>query len=254
MFFYFYKRANAIENGLVSNIENNFKNKHFTKTLRICLLTGGGILLLLKKLLFNENTLRMARHPNIIAKWNYDEIVHQEGNRTLEERKKSARRGEDAPPGIRLQELKKSEFQVAGYQPDTSGWKVVDTTGKDIGIVQDLLFDHKLLKMRYIIISLKEGLVSEEYKNILAPVGKARLDIRKKLVEIPGANQEKLLTLPTYKSTKSLARTDEKKIQEAFAGTNLKADKENEYSAEEFYNHPDFDEDSFYSTGQNNED
>ena len=57
----------------------------------------------------------------------------------------------------RLQELSGSDYKIAENQPDIEDWKILDTTGKKVGKVKDLLFDESAMKVRYIVTNLKKG-------------------------------------------------------------------------------------------------
>lgn len=189
----------------------------------------------------------MARHPNIVQKWKYQEDNANKNSGNPEDNRMNINKNNrNAPPGERLEELKNSEYQIADHQPEITNWVVVDANGKEVGIVQDFLFDKDALKVRYIIINLKEGQIIKENKNILIPIGKAVLQREEERILIPAINKEKLLKLPQYRSTKSLAREDEKITQQMFSDLEMQEDNDKKEVSKDFYTHEDFNEDNFY--------
>jgi len=85
----------------------------------------------------------------------------------------------------KLKELDHSDYKIAGNQPDIDGWKILDTSGKKVGKVKDLLFDESSLKVRYIITNLKKGDWLDDDREILIPIGQAKLDRDNENVIIP---------------------------------------------------------------------
>lgn len=46
----------------------------------------------------------------------------------------------------RLQKLKGSDFEIMDGQPDIYGWDVLDSSGKQLGEVDELIFDYESRK------------------------------------------------------------------------------------------------------------
>ena len=57
----------------------------------------------------------------------------------------------------RLQELRGSNFEIAKHQPDIRGWQVRNNTGHLIGKVQELIFDSRAHKVRYMVVSITDS-------------------------------------------------------------------------------------------------
>lgn len=148
--------------------------------------------------------------------------------------------------GNRLKELNHSDYKIAENQPNIDGWKILDTSGKKVGKVKDLLFDEQALKVRYIITNLKKGDLLDEDRNILIPIGQAQLDKDNDRVVVPNITRDKLVALPHYNKAENLTHEDETRIRNSFAGTTAGT-----YNREEFYDHEHFDEERFYAGDTN---
>src|SRR3954469_13698877 len=86
----------------------------------------------------------------------------------------------------RLQHLKGSDFEVADGQPDIRGWDVKDTNGKTIGEVDDLIFDERTLKVRYMVVGLdKKHLDLDKDRDVLVPIGYGEIPEKDKAIVIP---------------------------------------------------------------------
>lgn len=148
--------------------------------------------------------------------------------------------------GNRLKELDHSDYKIAENQPKIDNWKILDTSGKKVGKVKDLIFDEHALKVRYIVTNLKNGDLIDEDKNVLIPIGQAQLDRENERVVVPNINRELLTGLPHYKKVDDLTHEDESRIRNSFAGTTAGT-----YDREKFYDHDHFDEDKFYADTDN---
>ncbi len=180
----------------------------------------------------------MTRHTNIIRKWKYDEVGRDTG--------KSGNENKISAPLEHLKELKNSDYQMSDRLPNIYDWEIIDASTKKIGVVKDFLFDENEEKIRYLIAILEEGEVSGQDKNILIPIGKARLDQQKqKILLVQKVSTETLINLPTYKNVKSLAIEDEKQALLSFSGSTKE---ETKYTKENFYKRKEFNEESFYGT------
>lgn len=142
----------------------------------------------------------------------------------------------------KLKELDHSDYQIAENQPDIDGWKILDTSGKKVGKVKDLLFDESALKVRYIVTNLKDGDWFDDDRKILIPIGQAKLDRDNERVVVPNISRDVVTTLPHYKKVDDLTYDDETRIRNSFAGTTT-----GDYDREKFYDHEHYDEDRFYT-------
>lgn len=150
-----------------------------------------------------------------------------------------------------LEELNHSDYKIAENQPNIDDWKIYNSTENKVGKVEDLLFDKKALKVRYIVTNLKKGDLLDEDKKVLIPIGQARLDRKNKNVLVPNITKAHLTTLPKYKRGEDLRQEDEFAIRNAFSGAGATGDSVGAYNRETFYNHDDFNEDRFYDYNDN---
>ncbi|UJH92336.1 PRC and DUF2382 domain-containing protein [Antarcticibacterium sp. 1MA-6-2] len=148
--------------------------------------------------------------------------------------------------GTRLKELDHSDYKIAENQPKIDNWKILDTSGKKVGKVKDLLFDEQALKVRYIITNLKKGDFLDEDRDVLIPIGQAQLDRENERVIVPNINRELLTGLPHYRKVDDLTHDDETRVRNSFAGTTAGT-----YDRDNFYDHEHFDEDRFYDDDRN---
>lgn len=147
-----------------------------------------------------------------------------------------------------LEELDHSDYKIAEDQPNIENWKILETSGKKVGKVKDLIFDKDAMKVRYIVTNLKDGDLLREDKKVLIPIGRAQLDRENNRVVVPGLDRERLASLPTYKKVDDLTRDDESRIRNSFGGTTAV-----EYESDNFYEHEDYDEERFYAHGMGEE-
>lgn len=84
-----------------------------------------------------------------------------------------------------LHGLNHSDYKIADDQPDIENWKIVDTSGKRVGKVKDLLFDKEAMKVRYIITDLKDGELAPNDRRVLIPIGKARYRAHHRAARLP---------------------------------------------------------------------
>lgn len=141
-----------------------------------------------------------------------------------------------------LEELDHSDYKIAEDQPNIENWKILETSGKKVGKVKDLIFDKNAMKVRYIVTNLKDGDLLREDKTVLIPIGRAQLDRKNDRVMVPDLDRDKLTALPKYKKVDDLTRDDEARIRNSFGGTTAV-----EYDRDNFYEHEDYDEERFYA-------
>lgn len=145
----------------------------------------------------------------------------------------------------RLQELSGSDYKIAENQPDIEDWKILDTTGKKVGKVKDLLFDESAMKVRYIVTNLKKGDWLDDDRDILIPIGQAQLDKDNERVVVPDLNRDVVTGLPHYKKVDDLTYDDETRIRNIFSGNTA-----GDYDRDKFYDHEHYDEDRFYANNK----
>jgi photosynthetic reaction center H subunit len=90
-------------------------------------------------------------------------------------------------------------FDVADGTPDPRGWTVRDASGTDIGKVHDLIVDTVAMRTRYLDVELdKKALRLEKDRDVLIPVGQARLDDDDDRVILASIAGSRLALLPEY--------------------------------------------------------
>ena len=148
-----------------------------------------------------------------------------------------------------LKELKASGYEIAEGEPDIRGWDVQNKEGRTIGEVDELLFDEKSCKVRYIIVDIDDDNSKADDRKVLIPIGLAVLHEKDDDVVLPTINKEQLAMLPDYKKG-SLDVSTEKSIRNILAGvgvTGVAADTLGSTDdSEDFYAHDHFDEDKLY--------
>ena len=145
----------------------------------------------------------------------------------------------------RLQELGESDFEIVDGQPDIRGWEVKDAQGRDIGEVEELIFDARTRKVRYMVVDLEDNEELDlEDREVLIPIGLGILHRDDDEVILSNISAEQLRSLPEYDED-HLTPDVERTICSV-----LGRDTTSFSSADEmepgFYEHEHFDEDSFY--------
>jgi uncharacterized protein (TIGR02271 family) len=109
------------------------------------------------------------------------------------------RRGDDAQWTPRVAALSTIDFEVADGTPDPRGWKVRDAMGTDIGKVHDLIVDTVAMRTRYLDVQLdKDAMHLDDERDILIPVGQARLDDDEDRVILGSLMASQLAGVPAY--------------------------------------------------------
>ena len=149
----------------------------------------------------------------------------------------------------RLKELRGSDYEIADGQPNIKGWDVKNAQGKTIGEVDELIFDTQALKVRYIVLELRENVSDMKSRNVLVPIGLAELHKEDDEVILPSVSADQFSALPDYKKD-TITDQDETSIRIAFAGAGLAAGnkvlQDTDSSTGDFYDHQHFDENSLY--------
>jgi sporulation protein YlmC with PRC-barrel domain len=145
----------------------------------------------------------------------------------------------------RLQELSGSGYEVKKGQPDIRGWEVRDANGQLIGKVQELVFDSRANKVRYMIVNVNDSKELQlEKRTVMVPIGLAVLEQKNDDVILPNVTPFQLRALPRYQKD-DLGTRAEYAISTVFGRTDSKAPatyKEDEDVDESFYNNEMFDE------------
>ena len=112
----------------------------------------------------------------------------------------------------RLQELKRSDFDIVDGEPDIRGWDVRNAQGKKIGEVEELIVDAKQKKVRYMVVDLDDNeLDIDDDREVLIPIGLAQLHKKDDDVILPNVQAQQLSSLPEYDED-TLDETVERKI------------------------------------------
>lgn len=112
----------------------------------------------------------------------------------------------------RLQELKRSDFDIVNGEPDIRGWDVKNAQGKKIGEVEELIVDAQEKKVRYMVVDLDDNdLDIDDGREVLIPIGLAQLHKNDDEVILPNVQVQQLSSLPEYDED-NLDETVERKI------------------------------------------
>jgi hypothetical protein len=114
----------------------------------------------------------------------------------------------------RLRELHGSGYEIEDGQPNIIGWDIRDADNRKFGVVDDLLFDPELHKVRYIIANLKNNDFDLERRKVLIPIGIAELAESDDNVIIP-VSVWQIRALPAYSNR--LTDDDEQDIYVIFS-------------------------------------
>lgn len=152
--------------------------------------------------------------------------------------------------GNRLLHLKGSDYEIVPNEPDIRGWDVRDETTRHIGKVEDLIFDPQAGKVRYMVVKVDRAYDKQPNRNVLVPIGLAKLENTDEDAFLPGITTEQLAALPQYDGT--VTKEIENKIRTVLAGAGGAALlNEAANNVDEFYSHDHFDDANLY--GKNKE-
>ena len=146
--------------------------------------------------------------------------------------------------GHRLQELSGSDFEIKDGQPNIKGWKVRTDSGERIGEVDELIFDSRARKVRYIVLDLEDNDWDLDSREVLVPIGMAEIHRDDDVIILPDISAGQLRSLPDYDKD-HLSTLDEHSIRGAFTGTGASiesATAERTDITPDFYQHEHFDE------------
>lgn len=148
-------------------------------------------------------------------------------------------------PTTRLRELSGSDFTIAKGEPDIRGWDVRDAQKRKFGTIQDLIFDVRAGKVRYLVLNILDTKELElDKRTVMVPIGLAELDPSDNDVYLPTVNPFQLRALPRYDRT-NLGAKAERDVSIVF-GRSAGATDEHTEVDEHFYNHDHFNNDNLY--------
>lgn len=113
----------------------------------------------------------------------------------------------------RMSEVEK-DYKVADDDPDVRGWKVLDSTGNNIGEVDELIVDTEAMKVRYLEVDVDNSLASASDHHILLPIGSATVDRSSKSVTVSTVNSGSLANYPAYRG-ETISRDYEHQLMSA---------------------------------------
>ena len=143
----------------------------------------------------------------------------------------------------RLQELGESNFEMADGQPDIRGWDVKTNSDEEIGEVEELIFDARTRKVRYLVVDISDNDTDREDREVLVPIGHAELDMDDDEVILKNISMEQLRALPAYDEN-NLTEDVERKICQAL-GRDTSTYGTGELN-EDFYRHEQFNDSNLY--------
>jgi len=146
----------------------------------------------------------------------------------------------------KLVELSNSGYEIVSDEPDIRKWKVADVQGRILGIVEELLVDKQLNKIRYIIFKLDGKPLNLVSRRLLIPIGIAELDEVSDIVILPTISIQHLATLPEYKRGK-LTLDTERKIRGIFSSADVPVDYNDMPADNTFYEHEQFNDTNLYN-------
>ena len=137
---------------------------------------------------------------------------------------------------VNLKELRSSGFEMRDGEPDIRGWKVKNNQNKDIGKVNELLFDTESLRVRYLILDLEGKPLNLVSRDVIIPIGLAVVDKPNKLVLLPEVTVGHLASLPIYKK-ENLTIATEREVRNVFAPVEgVDYEDPDYFDPKEFYN------------------
>jgi len=141
-----------------------------------------------------------------------------------------------------LEELDRSDYEIAEGEPDVQGWHIKDTRGSKIGKVHDLLFNPATRKVRYLIADLEARVFGVQNRKVLIPIGLAELHLTDDEVYLPAITIAQLAAAPDY-IRESFKPEDEITVRNAFADD---IDIQQSWDEQTFYEHDHYNERNFY--------
>lgn len=153
---------------------------------------------------------------------------------------------EKAMVNINLKELHSSGFEIRDGEPDIRGWKVKNNQNKDLGKINELLFDTESLRVRYLILDLDGKPLNLVSRDVIIPIGLAVIDKPNKTVLLSDVTVGHLASLPDYKKG-NLTIATEREVRNVFApAEGVEYEDPDYFDPKDFYNHKYYDEKRIY--------
>ena len=146
----------------------------------------------------------------------------------------------DAQGAVPLSDLK--DFKVADGAPDVRGWDVKSDDGRKIGEVKELLVSPSERRVRYLCVRLDRDVAGGGNREVLVPVGVARLDDRNDDVLIPASSVGAFQGIDNYTGG-APTRDYESSLRNRFGATGGAGAKGR---GTDFYAHDHYDENRFF--------
>jgi len=140
---------------------------------------------------------------------------------------------DDAPRVAALKDL--DDFKVAEGFPDPTGWDVFGADAVKLGKVHDLIVDTGAMRTRYLDISLdKHAIGARHDRDVLVPVGVARLDDVHDHVTLNTLSNAQVASLPPFEHGQ-ITRAFESSVVGALPdGTIARSDTSDYYATRHF--------------------
>jgi stress response protein YsnF len=149
----------------------------------------------------------------------------------------------------RLIHLKGSDYEVADGQPDIRGWNVKDINDQTIGEVDDLIFDERTLRVRYMVVDLDHGYFNlKKDRYVLVPIGAGEVPEKHHVVIIPNlsaATADSWSALPAYDHDRLITPEDEYRVRNVFTGAAIPTANA-DVIGDDFYNHEYYEQDNLH--------
>ena len=145
----------------------------------------------------------------------------------------------------RLQKLSGSDYEIVDGQPDIRGWDVRDAAGKQIGEVEELIFDYQSQKVRYLVVDLDDNDYDLDDREVLIPIGIAELHENDDDVILPTVTVDQLRALPEYDEDR-FDTEHETNVRNVFGGLGATTTASDIRSDDDFYKHDHFNDANLY--------
>ncbi|MGV3541459.1 MAG: PRC-barrel domain-containing protein [Rufibacter sp.] len=141
-----------------------------------------------------------------------------------------------------------TDYKVADHNLDVRGWEVVGADGKRLGVVDDLIVDREVMKVRYLDIDVDKHLLlpDTDLRHILIPIGAAHLDDDSDQVFVSNLNEQSLGRYPFYHGGPVEADYEHRVMHAITHPGETYASTGNTAPTEDFYRQEHFNEDRFY--------
>jgi hypothetical protein len=146
-----------------------------------------------------------------------------------------------------LVELSNSGYEIVADEPDIRKWKVRNGDGKILGVVDDLILDKQLRKVRYIVLDLEGKPLNLLSRKVLIPIGISRFDDVDDVVILPNITIEHLATLPAYNKGK-IRIDEERRIRNIFSAPDARVSYDDRIEDDHFYDNSQFDDTNYYNS------